>query len=48
VLVIPGCADPFHHVDRNTLSRVGPATPNPLAAQARTGDLSLGIGSLRT
>lgn len=48
VLVIPGRADPFHHVDRNTLSRVGPAVPNPLAAQPRTGDLSLGIGSLRT
>ena len=35
VLEIPGRAEPFHHIDRNTLSRVGPAVPNPLAAQAR-------------
>ena len=48
VLEIPGSAEPFHHVDRNTLRRVGPAVPNPLAAQARREDLSLGIGSLQT
>jgi len=48
VLEIPGRADPFHHIDRNTLSRVGPPVPNPLAAGARRADLSLGIGSLRT
>jgi hypothetical protein len=48
VLEIPGRADPFHHVDHNTLSRVGPPVPNPLAAQARRADPSLGIGSLRT
>jgi hypothetical protein len=48
VLEIPGRAAPFHHIDRNTLSRVGPAVPNPLAAQARRADLSLGIRSLRT
>jgi hypothetical protein len=48
VLEIPGRADPFHHIDRNTLSRVGPAVPNPLAAQGRQVELSLGIGSLRT
>jgi hypothetical protein len=47
VLVIPGRADPFRHVDRNTLSRVGPAVPNPLAAPTRPTDLSLGIGGLR-
>jgi hypothetical protein len=47
VLEIPGRAEPFHHIDRNTLSRVGPAVPNPLAAQALADDLSLGIGSLR-
>ena len=36
VLVIPGRAEPFHHVDRNTLNRVGEPTPNPLArASAR-------------
>jgi len=48
VLEIPGRAGPFHHIDRNTLSRVAPAEPNPLAAQARRVELSLGIGSLRT
>lgn len=47
VLEIPGRTEPFHHIDRNTLSRVGPAVPNPLA-RASAGDLSLGIGSLRT
>ena len=46
VLEIPGRADPFHHIDSNTLSRVGPPVPNPLAAEARRVDL--GIGSLRT
>jgi len=27
VLEIPGRTDPFHHIDSNTLSRVGPAVP---------------------
>lgn len=31
VLVIPGRADPFHHTDRNTLTRIEAPTPNPLA-----------------
>jgi len=31
LLQIPGRADVFHHVDRNTLTRVGPPEPNPLA-----------------
>jgi hypothetical protein len=47
VLDIPDRDEPFHHVDRNTLTRVGPPTPNPLA-QAGVGDESLGIGNLRT
>jgi hypothetical protein len=47
VLEIPGRADPFHHTDRNTLSRVGPAVPNPLA-RLTAADTGLGIGSLRT
>jgi hypothetical protein len=34
VLVIPGVAEPFHHTDRNTLTRIGAPTPNPLAAAA--------------
>ena len=39
VLQIPGRDEPFSHIDRNTLTRVGPPEPNPLAraAQARHG-----------
>jgi hypothetical protein len=46
VLEIPGVDTPFHHVDRNSLHRVAPPTPNPLAAQLMFG-AGLGIGSLR-
>jgi hypothetical protein len=46
VLDIPGRAEPFSHIDRNTLTRIGPATPNPLAL-ASVADGSLGIGNLR-
>ncbi len=53
VLKIPGRDDPFPHIDRNTLTRVGPPELNPLALAtrrwgptARPGG-SLGIGSLR-
>jgi hypothetical protein len=42
VMEIPGQDEPFHHIDRNTLTRVAGPTPNP-----RAGDGSLGIGSLR-
>ena len=31
VLMIRGQTEPFHHTDRNTLSKIGEATPNPLA-----------------
>ena len=31
VMTIKGSAEPFHHRDRNRLSRVSPPTPNPLA-----------------
>lgn len=31
ILDIPGLDEPFPHVDRNTLIRVAPPTPNPLA-----------------
>jgi hypothetical protein len=34
VLIIPGRAEPFHHTDRNTLTRIAAPTPNPLAAAA--------------
>ena len=46
VLEIPGADAPFHHIDRNTLHRVAPPTPNPLAATSMV-DAGLGIGSLR-
>ena len=32
VLIIPGRAEPFHHTDRNLLTRIAAPTPNPLAA----------------
>ena len=35
VLLLKGRGEPFHHTDRNTLKRVGPAVPNPLARAAR-------------
>jgi hypothetical protein len=31
VLVIPGAAEPFHHTDRCTLTKIDEPTPNPLA-----------------
>lgn len=31
VLLIKGNAEPFHHTDRNTLTRIAEPTPNPLA-----------------
>ena len=31
VMVIRGQAEPFHHTDRNTLSKLAEPTPNPLA-----------------
>lgn len=37
VLMVRGRAEPFHHTDRNTLTRVAPPTPNPLARAARGG-----------
>jgi len=55
VLQIPGREEPFSHIDRNTLTRVGPPELNPLARAAATSSGptvdragSLGIGSLRT
>jgi hypothetical protein len=53
VLQIPDRAEPFSHIDRNTLTRVAPPQPNPLAGAARQSgpaadpEGSLGIGSLR-
>jgi hypothetical protein len=31
VLIIPGRPEPFHHTDRNLLTKIGEPTPNPLA-----------------
>jgi len=50
VLQIPDRAEPFHHIDRNTLTRVGLPVPNPLArteSPCSAGSGSLAIGSLR-
>jgi hypothetical protein len=47
MLDIPDRDEPFPHTDRNTLTRIGPPTPNPLAQAAAT-DGSLGIGNLRS
>ena len=53
VLQIPGRNEPFSHIDRNTLVRVGPPELNPLAAGRDSGadvddEGALRIGSLRT
>jgi hypothetical protein len=47
VMEIPERGEPFHHIDRNTLTRIAPPTPNPLAGAIAGADGSLGIGSLR-
>jgi hypothetical protein len=48
VMDIPDRDEPFPHTDRNTLTRIGPPTPNPLAqAAAAATDGCLGIGNLR-
>jgi hypothetical protein len=31
VMMLPGASEPFHHTDRNTLTRIAAPTPNPLA-----------------
>ena len=46
ILEIPGRDEPFHHTDRNTLTRVREPVPNPLARPPGD-DQSLGVGSLR-
>jgi hypothetical protein len=54
VLQIPGRDEPFSHIDRNTLTKIGPPQLNPLALAAGRSGLasssegSLGIGSLRS
>jgi len=35
ILMVKGLADPFHHTDRNTLTKVGEPIPNPLARTLR-------------
>ncbi len=49
VLAIPNRDEPFSHTDHNTLTRIGPPTPNPLAQAAASVDYGgLGIGNLRS
>jgi hypothetical protein len=31
ILQVHGRPEPFHHTDRNTLTRIAPPKPNPLA-----------------
>lgn len=52
---LPDRDEPFDHVDSNTLRRIAPPTPNPLAVAAGLGSppsaddgRGLGIGSLRS
>jgi hypothetical protein len=35
VMMLPGATAPFHHTDRNRLTKIGEPTLNPLAAAAR-------------
>jgi len=35
VLMIKGKEEPFHHTDRNTLTKIGEPTPNPMAQKKR-------------
>jgi hypothetical protein len=37
VMAIRGQAEPFHHTDRNTLTKIGEPTPNPLARPGAIG-----------
>ena len=39
VLMIRGKSEPFHHTDRNTLTKIAEPTPNPLAG-AKINDTS--------
>jgi hypothetical protein len=49
VLAIPDRDEPFSHIDHNTLTRIGPPTPNPLARAAATVEYGgLTIGNLRS
>ena len=45
-LVMPDRPDPFAHIDRNTLTRVAPPIPNPMATNDAA-EGSLAIGDLR-
>jgi hypothetical protein len=46
ILEIPDRAEAFEHIDTNTLTRIAPPAPNPLARALRR-DGSLGVGDLR-
>ncbi len=37
VMVIPNYKEPFHHIDRNRLTKIGEPTPNPTALAAQKG-----------
>ena len=46
ILDVPDRDEPFPHIDRNTLTRIGAPVPNPLARAPEAG-ATLGIGPLR-
>jgi hypothetical protein len=48
VLEIPGRTEPFSHIDRNTLTKIGPPTPNPLSllvVEGANGGAGAGAGA---
>jgi len=46
VLEIPGRIEPFSHIDRNTLHKVGEPVPNPLSLLATTGGTGVADGGV--
>jgi len=40
VLMVRGQSEPFHHTDRSVLTKIGEATPNPLARERSTKELT--------
>jgi hypothetical protein len=41
ILMVRGQSEPFHHTDRNVLTKIGEPTPNPLARGGRTASVGV-------